>query len=88
MMDARQRFLETMRYGAPDHVPYVDRAVRQETLDRWYQEGFPRGRAVFEVFDLDRWEVLSVREEVHLDIYPYENYRVYRELIRELAEQG
>lgn len=70
MMDARQRFLETMRYGTPDHVPYVDQTVRQETLDRWYQEGFPRGRTVSEVFDLDRWEVLGVREEVQLDIYP------------------
>ena len=69
-MDARQRFLETMRYGTPDHVPYVDQTIRQGTLDRWYQEGFPRGRTVAEVFDLDRWEVFGVREEVPLDIYP------------------
>jgi len=69
-MDARQRFLETMRYGTPDHVPYVDRTIRQGTLDRWYQEGFPRDRTVAEVFDLDRWEVFGMREEVSLDLYP------------------
>ncbi|MEE9615469.1 MAG: hypothetical protein V3T90_00490, partial [Anaerolineae bacterium] len=69
-MDARQRFLETMRYGTPDHAPYVDRTIRQGTLDRWYQEGFPRDRAVAEVFDLDRWEVFGLREEISLDLYP------------------
>ena len=69
-MNARQRFLETMRFGRPDHVPYVDQGVRQDTLDHWYQQGFPRGRTVADVFDLDYWEVFGVREEVPLDLYP------------------
>ena len=73
-MDARRRFLETMRYGVPDHVPYVDEDVRQETLDRWYQEGFPRDRTVAEVFGLDEWEVFGVREEIELDIYPHPDF--------------
>jgi len=57
-MDARQRFLQTMHHGQPDHVPYVDQTIRQDTLDRWRR------------------------------YVPYENYRVYRELIRRLAELG
>jgi len=69
-MNAQQRFLETMRFGQPDHVPYVDQGVRQDTLDRWYQQGFPRGRTVADVFDLDHWEFFGVREEVPLDLYP------------------
>lgn len=69
-MNARQRFLETMRYGAPDHVPYLDQDVRQDTLDRWYREGFPRARTVAAVFRLDRWELFGPREEVALDLYP------------------
>ena len=73
-MDARQRFLETMRYGAPDHVPYVDEEVREETLARWYREGFPHGRTVAEVFDLDCWEVFGAREEVALDLYPHPDF--------------
>jgi len=73
-MDARQRFLETMRYGTPDHVPYVDRTIRQDTLDRWYQEGFPRGRTVAEFFDLDHWEVFGVREQVLLDLHPHPDF--------------
>jgi hypothetical protein len=28
-MDARQWFLETMGYGSPDHVPYMDQAIRE-----------------------------------------------------------
>jgi hypothetical protein len=69
-VNARQRFLETMHYGTPDRVPYVDQAIRQDTLDRWYQEGFPRGRTVTEAFNLDRWELCGVREEIPLDLYP------------------
>jgi len=73
-MDTRQRFLETMRYGTPDHVPYVDQTIRQDTLARWYQEGLPHGRTVSEVFNLDRWEVFGVREEVSLDLYPHPDF--------------
>jgi hypothetical protein len=73
-MDTRQRFLETMRYGTPDHVPYVDQTIRQDTLDRWYREGLPHGRTVAEVFNLDRWEVCGVREEVPLDLYPHPDF--------------
>ena len=57
---ARQRFLETMRYGVPDHVPYVDQDIREDTLERWYREGYPRERPVAEMFNLERWENASV----------------------------
>ncbi|MBL7064773.1 MAG: hypothetical protein ISS49_11305 [Anaerolineae bacterium] len=73
-MDARQRFLETMRYGTPNRVPYFDQTIREETLARWYQEGFPRDRTVAEMFNLDRWEVFGVREEVPLDLYPHPDF--------------
>ena len=74
-MDARQRFLETMRRGRPDHVPYVDRTIRQDTLDRWYREGFARDRTVAEVFELDRWEILGVRgDEIPLDLHPHPEF--------------
>ena len=70
-MDARRRFLETMCHGRPDHVPYVDRTIRQDTLDRWYREGLPCDQTVAEVFGLDRWEVLGARGgEIPLDIHP------------------
>jgi hypothetical protein len=63
-----------MQYGAPDHVPYVDEEIREETLARWYREGFPHGRTVAEVFDLDCWEVFGAREEVALDLYPHPDF--------------
>jgi hypothetical protein len=73
-MNARQRFLETMRYGNPNHVPYVDQDIRQETLARWYREGFPRNQRVAEVFGLDRWELFGPREDVSLDLYPHPEF--------------
>jgi hypothetical protein len=73
-MDGRQRFLETMHHGTPDHVPYVDQVIRQDTLDRWYREGLPRGRTVAEVFDLDCWQVFGARDEIQLDLYPHPDF--------------
>jgi len=43
MMNARQRFHETMTFGQPDGIFYWCRsgALRQATLHRWFQEGLP-----------------------------------------------
>lgn len=68
-MNARERFLATLRFGEPDRVPYYDQKIREETLERWYQEGLPRGVSVEEFFDLDRWELFGPREDVSLDLY-------------------
>lgn len=40
-MNARQRFLETMRFGAPDRVPLSPGSGRESTLRRWRAEGLP-----------------------------------------------
>lgn len=60
---ARHRFLETMCCGKPDHVPYVDQEIREDTLERWVKEGFPRDRTVTEIYGLDRWE--NARIDLH-----------------------
>lgn len=65
-MNARERFLRTLRFQGPDHVPYYDEAIRQDTLERWYQEGLPRGTSVRKLFNLDRWETVPIS----LDIIP------------------
>jgi hypothetical protein len=41
----RERFLQTMRFGQPDRIPYWECAFWNEALDRWVTEGMPVGVA-------------------------------------------
>lgn len=68
-MNARERFLATLRFGEPDRVPYYDQSIREDTLERWHRQGFPRDVSVGEFFDLDRWELFGPREDVSLNLY-------------------
>jgi len=43
-MNARQRFLETVRRGRPDRIPYYDWEVREDVLEQWYEQGTRWGR--------------------------------------------
>lgn len=40
-MNQRQRFLETLLFGAPDRIPFEPGHVRESTRRRWRQEGLP-----------------------------------------------
>ncbi len=40
-MNERQRFLETLLFGAPDRVPLVPGGGRQSTLAAWHAQGLP-----------------------------------------------
>lgn len=63
-MNSRDRFRETMRYGAPDRVPYFEEGIRDEVLRAWRGQGLTR-RSEFEAMFLhDR------REEIHPDLEP------------------
>jgi len=68
-MNARERFLETLRFGEPDRVPHYDQSVREDTLERWHREGLPRDVSVEEFFELDHWELFGPREDVSLNLY-------------------
>lgn len=69
-MNARQRFLETVRRGRPDRIPYYDWEVREDVLEQWYEQGMPRGMTAKEYFAFDRWEVLGHHEDVPLVLDP------------------
>ena len=63
-MNSRDRFCETMRYGAPDRVPYFEEGIREDVLRVWRHQGL-RHKPEFEVlFRHDR------REEIHPDLEP------------------
>ena len=83
-MNSRQRFLETMRRGTPDRVPCFDEGLRDGVLDRWRQQGLPRGAALSEMFRFDR------RERVPVDLRPSGTAPVRptsRRALRELTQR-
>lgn len=43
-MTDRERFLETLLFGAPDKIPFQPGAPRESTLKRWESEGLPKGQ--------------------------------------------
>ena len=44
-MKDRERFLQTMRFGQPDRIPYWECAFWGETMNRWVAEGMPQSVA-------------------------------------------
>jgi uroporphyrinogen decarboxylase len=63
-MNSRQRFLETMRYGAPDRVPYFEEGLREGVLAAWQQQGLLPDADLSQMFPTDR------RNEISLDVNP------------------
>jgi uroporphyrinogen-III decarboxylase len=64
-MNSRERFLATMQYGKPDHVPYFEEGIRPGVLRAWRKQGMPAGVDLAHMFSTD------VREEIELDMEPH-----------------
>ena len=68
-MNSRERFLETMRYGNPDRVPYFEEGIRKDVITAWRSQGL-RGEAdLAQMFPSDR------REEIELNLEPRPRFR-------------
>jgi uroporphyrinogen decarboxylase len=63
-MNSRDRFCETMRFGAPDRVPYFEEGVRDDVLRAWRHQGLQRKSEFDVLFRHDR------REEIYPDLEP------------------
>ena len=63
-MNSRQRFLETMQYGAPDRVPYFEEGLREEVIAHWRQQGLASAADLQARFPSDR------RERIEIDLDP------------------
>ncbi|MCY3019041.1 MAG: hypothetical protein NTW87_08435 [Planctomycetota bacterium] len=61
-MTPRQRFHETMRYGQPDRVPWLEEGLRDEVLNTWLRQGLPADADLAALFSYDR------RERIELDL--------------------
>jgi len=58
-MNSRERFQETMCYGAIDHVPLFEEGIREEVLETWQIPGN----------DLAQFFSYDGREEIDTDLY-------------------
>jgi len=63
-MNARERFHETMHYGRPDRVPYLEEGLRDDVIEAWCQQGLESEAALREMFPTDR------RENVNVEVRP------------------
>jgi len=63
-MKSRDRFRETMRFGAPDRVPYFEEGIRDDVFRAWRRQGLKRKSDFEAMFRHDR------REEIHPDLEP------------------
>ena len=61
-MTPRERFRETMRYGHPDRVPWLDEGLRDEVLTNWQRQGLATDADLSVLFHYDR------RERIELDL--------------------
>jgi len=67
-MNSRERFLETMRFGHPDRVPYFQEGIREEVLREWGRQGLRSAVELSSIFPIDE------REEVEIDGYPHPGF--------------
>jgi uroporphyrinogen decarboxylase len=70
-MTSRQRFRETMHYGAPDRIPYFEEGIRKDVIRVWHQQGLSPKTNIYELFPTDHFN------EVLLDVDPHPEFKVW-----------
>jgi hypothetical protein len=58
-MNSRARFLETMRFGKPDHVPYFEDGLRDDVLDTWREQGLASTADLARLFAIDQRQEIA-----------------------------
>jgi hypothetical protein len=81
-MNSRERFLEVMRYGKPDRVPYFEEGIRREVLKAWRRQGLPRGADLSRMFPTDRHEEMEVDVDPHPTIERWPASRSELDVVR------
>ena len=54
-MTSRKRFRETLAFGNPDRVPYMEEGIRDEVIDVWRNQGLPPTKTPSQLFPTDYW---------------------------------
>ena len=88
-MNSRERFLETMRYGSPDRVPYFEEGIRREVLREWRKQGLSKDADIAQIFPSDQREVIEVDLEPQPKFNKWPRSRSdLKELLRRLLPYG
>lgn len=77
-MTVNQRFRETMSYGAPDRVPYLEEGIRKDVIKAWYKQGLSPGTQLHDLVSIDKFV------EIALDVDPRPAYKRWPEAQDEL----
>ncbi|MBI4232241.1 hypothetical protein HY605_03325 [Candidatus Peregrinibacteria bacterium] len=59
-MTERERYLQTIRFGAPDRIPYRFGDGRESTFSAWYYQGLKQEIDLYKAMGHDRWEAVPV----------------------------
>jgi hypothetical protein len=78
-MNSRERFLEVMRFGNPDRVPYFQEGIRREVLKAWRKQGLGRWTDLQRLFPSDRLE------ELETDVDPVPEIEKWPDSVSELG---
>ena len=54
-MNARKRFRETMKFGAPDRAPYFEEGIREDVIVDWHKQGLPSDKNPTDLFRQDKY---------------------------------
>jgi hypothetical protein len=73
----RQRFLDTLTGNGSDRFPFFDLEPAEDTLNRWYTEGFPRRKSFSKYFNLE------THHSVGLMLRSYPFYRKAPDLLKD-----
>ena len=64
-MNNRERFLKTMHFEEVDHPPFFMDDPWDDTLERWYREGYPKGTSLADYFKVSPLKI----EHVGIDTF-------------------
>jgi len=59
-MTARERYIETIRFGSPDRIPYRFGEPRPSTIAAWSYQGLGPDVDLHDVMGFDRWDTVDV----------------------------
>ena len=77
-MNNRERYLKTMHFEKVDHPPFQLAAPWEETFQRWYREGYPRGRELHDFLEVEPLKARDVNIDTFL-IPPFEEKVEYED---------
>jgi hypothetical protein len=79
-MNSRQRFHETMHFGASHRPPLFEEGLRDEVLSAWHHQGLP------EQANLQDFFTIEAREELEPDLWPRPDLKRWPTHLEDLAD--